>query len=211
MQGHPLSFNEALRTLEIVGGRSVEKGFELQAVVFIPVARTTVQLSDITCGAAGLVQALAEQIGEEVVIAVPAPFVVEGDEEQVGAFEILEGCLPGSRRVAQNGITQWAAQLVEDRRAHQERLHALRLSLQDLLEQIVEHETVAAGERSDEGRGVRMSLQRQRGQLQTGNPPFRAGLQCCDVFCGEIETHCLIEERSGFGRSKPQVRDAQFA
>ena len=50
--------------------------------------------------------------------------------------------------------------------------------------------------------GVRMSLQRQRGQLQTDNPPFRARLQCCDVFCGEIESHCLIEERSGFGRSK---------
>ena len=75
----------------------------------------------------------------------------------------------------------------------------------------VKHETVAAGERSDEARGVRMFLQRQRGQLQTGDPPFRAGFQRGDVFCSEVEAHCPIEEPSGCGRSKTQVGDAQFA
>ena len=56
-----------------------------------------------------------------------------------------------------------------------------------------------------------MSLQRQRGQLQTGDPPFSAGFQRGDVFCSEVEAHYLSEEPSGFGRGKPQVRDAQFA
>ena len=36
---------------------------------------------------------LAEQIGEQMVIAIPMPVVVQGDEEQVGAFEIFQSCL----------------------------------------------------------------------------------------------------------------------
>ena len=62
-------------------------------------------------------QSLSQQISEELVIAVPASLVVQGDEEQVGVFDILEGFLPGTRGGEQNGITKGAAQTVEDRRA----------------------------------------------------------------------------------------------
>ena len=41
-----------------------------------------------------MVQSLPQLISEEMVIAVPAPLVVQGDEEQVGAFEIFQGLLP---------------------------------------------------------------------------------------------------------------------
>ena len=89
-----------------------------------------------------------------MVIAIPTPLVVQGYEEQVGVFEILEGCLPGSRGIEQNGITQRAAQAVEDRCAQQERLDAFGLLPEDFFHQIVQHEMVAAGERSDEAGGV---------------------------------------------------------
>ena len=39
-----------------------------------------------------------EQVGEQVVVAVPAPPVVERDEEQVGALERLEHRGPAGRR-----------------------------------------------------------------------------------------------------------------
>src|SRR5438034_6114776 len=98
------------------------KSFYLQAIVLKPLAGTTVQFGHIphliSCRrGASLMQSLSQQISEEMVIAVPTPLVVQGDEEQVGVFDILEGCLPGTRGVQQNGITKRAAQTVEDRRA----------------------------------------------------------------------------------------------
>src|SRR5438477_8874988 len=105
-----------------MGGNRMVKRFYGQSMVFIPYAGTSVEFGYTIpfipwrrCGT--LVQSLPQQISEELVIAVPAPLVVQGDEEQVGAFEILEGFLPGNRGIHQNGITQRAAQTVEDRRA----------------------------------------------------------------------------------------------
>src|SRR5439155_19036004 len=102
------------------------KRFYLQAMVFIPLAGTTVQFGHIphliSCRrGASLLQSLAQQISEELVIAVPPPLVVQRDEEQVGVFDILEGFLPRTRGGEQNGITKRAAQAVQDRCAQQER------------------------------------------------------------------------------------------
>ena len=41
----------------------------------------------------GLAQPLSQQIGKEMVIAVPTPLVVQWDDEQVGLFEIFQGLL----------------------------------------------------------------------------------------------------------------------
>ena len=49
-------------------------------------------------------QSLSQQIRKEVVIAVPAPLIVQRDDEQVGLFEIFQGFLPGSRVVERNRI-----------------------------------------------------------------------------------------------------------
>ena len=105
-----------------------------------------------------LPQPFAKQISKEMVIAVPAPLVVLGDDEQVGVFEIFQGCLPGNRWVEQNGITKRSAHAVEDGSAQQESLDAFGLLLQDLFKQIVHHETMAAGERLDKTGGVLMPL-----------------------------------------------------
>ena len=119
--------------------------------------------------------------------------------------------LPGSRQgVEQNGITQRAAQAVEDGCAQQESLDAFGLLLQDFFDQIVQHEMVAAGERLDEAGGVLMSLHGKRGQLQAGNPAFGAGFQCGDVFRREVQAHHLVEKFGGFGGGKTQVGGAQF-
>src|SRR5438552_4730531 len=105
-----------------MGSSRMVKRFNLQSMVFIPYAGTTMQFGHIPhlifCRrGASLLQSLSQQIREELVIAVPTPLVVQRDKEQVGAFDILEGCLPGNRGVQQNGITKRAAQPVEDRRA----------------------------------------------------------------------------------------------
>ena len=63
----------------------------------------------------------------------------------------------------QNGITQGTAHTVEDRCTQQKCLDAFGLLLQNLFNQIVQHEMVAAGERFDEAGGILMSLHRKRG------------------------------------------------
>src|SRR5690349_21342924 len=101
MQGYALSFNQTLGALNIIGGSCVVKRFKLQAIVFIPLAGTDVRFVHAAvripcrCGGA-LVQSLPQQIGEEMVIAVPTPLVVQWDDEQVSVLEIFQGCLPGS-------------------------------------------------------------------------------------------------------------------
>ena len=83
-------------------------------------------------------QSLTQQFSKKMVIAVPMPLVVQGDDEQVGLFEIFQGFLPGSIGVAQNGssyetdgITKGAAQAVEDGRAQQKSLNAFGLPVKD--------------------------------------------------------------------------------
>src|SRR5687768_13430386 len=100
-----------------------------------------------------------------MVIAVPAPLVVQGNDEQVGTVELLEGCLPGSGGVAQHGIAEGATQAVEDRRAQQERLESFGLLLQDFFKEVIHDEMVAAGEGFDEAGGVGMPLQGKSCQL----------------------------------------------
>src|SRR5260221_255482 len=86
------------------------------------------------------------------------------------------------RETHQNGITQGAAEAVEDGRAQQERLDAFGLLPQDFFHQIVQHEMVTAGERLDEAGGVLLSLQGNGSQVQAGNPAFGAGFQGGNVF-----------------------------
>jgi len=54
----------------------------------------------------------------------------------------------------QNGITQRAAHAVQDGGAQEKRLDMGGLPPQDLLDQVVQHEMVAAGERFDEAGGI---------------------------------------------------------
>ena len=145
-----------------------------------------------------------------MVVAVPAPLVVQGDDEQVGPLEVLEGRLTGRRGVEQHGITERAAEAIEDGRPQQEGLHGLGLPLEDLFDQIVEHEAVAAGERRDEAGSVCTALQGDRGQLQAGDPALGAGFERGDVVGREVEVHHLVEKVGGLGRGEAQVGGAQL-
>ena len=70
---------------------------------------------------------------------------------------------------------------LEDRGLDQEGAHAVRLSLEDLFHQVVQNETVAAGEGFDKSGDILAPLHRKGSQLQSGNPTLSACLQCDDV------------------------------
>src|SRR5512143_2330759 len=100
-----------------------------------------------------------------MMIAIPLPIVIERDDEQVGTFEILQRGLSGNGRIEYHGLTQGAAQAIEEGSAQQESLDAFGLLLQDFFNQIIQHKMVAARERLDETGGILMALHGDRGQL----------------------------------------------
>src|SRR5262249_11877572 len=114
MQWHPLSFYQPFGAVKIAGGGGMVKSFELEPVVSEPGAGATMQVGNcqhlIRCGGPGnLMQSLAQQISEEMMIAVPTPLVVQRDNEQVGVLDVFQQILAGPRRRQQHGIAQWAA------------------------------------------------------------------------------------------------------
>src|SRR5215217_1845223 len=121
-----------------------------QAVLLAPVGGPPVQLGYQL--RMGPLQAGAEQIGEQVVEAIPAALLVQGDEEQVGPLERLERVL--TARGAGDGIAEGTAPALQDRGLEQECPHRLGLELQDLLTQVVEDEAMGAGEGVQEALGV---------------------------------------------------------
>ena len=144
--------------LEVVTGDRVRDRVLGAAVFGVPPGGRTVQPVH-TVGLLGG-EPGPQRVGEEVVVAVPPPLVIEGDDEQVAALEDREHVLsvvPAGERVAQR-----AGQLVEDRRVEQEGASLFGLAVQDLLDEVVEDEAVASGERLDERR------RRRRGCAATG-------------------------------------------
>ena len=72
----------------------VMEGFSQVAVGFVPLAGTNVEIGDIfRCEV--LPQALAQQIAEQVVIAIPVARLIQGHNEQVGLLQYLQQLLAG--------------------------------------------------------------------------------------------------------------------
>ena len=140
------ALDEVRRVLGVVAGDRMCDRVIGAAVFGVPPSRCAVQ----TLHTVGLLagEPSPQRVGEEVVVAVPPPLLIEGNNEQVGALEDPEhvvSVVPAGQRVAQQ-----AGQLAEDRRVEQEGAHLWRLAVQDLLDEIVEDEAMASGERLDD-------------------------------------------------------------
>ena len=70
---------------------------------------------------------------------------------------------------------------------------AFGLTLQHLLDQVVDDVAVVAGEAGDEAGDVVAPLHRERRQLQRGDPALGAPLQRGDVACRQVQAHHLVE------------------
>ena len=99
----------------VLNRQGMRDGFTGCVIVGEPVTGATMERGQ--PGVLGAGKAVLQQPGKEMVVAVPTPLVVQGDDEQVGMFEIFQGFLPGSigggRQICipmQNGITEGAAQ-----------------------------------------------------------------------------------------------------
>ena len=113
------ALDEVRRVLDVVAGDRVCDRVIGAAVFGVPPSRRAVQ----TLHTVGLLagEPGPQRVGEEVVVAVPPPLLIEGNDEQVGALEDREhvvSVVPAGERVAQR-----AGQLAEDRRVEQEGAH----------------------------------------------------------------------------------------
>ena len=104
-----------------------------------------------------------------------------------------------------HGIAERACQPVQDRGVQQEAPDLLGLTLQDLLDEVVDDVAVVPSESCDEAGDVVAPLHRQGRQLERGDPALGPRLQRVDISCGQIQPHRLVEVRGGLVRREAQV------
>ncbi|MCY1425594.1 hypothetical protein D9M71_413850 [compost metagenome] len=161
---------------------------------------------------AGLAQLVAEEFAEQRMVAVPAPLVVLGDEEELGLLRA------GQQRRAvvalQHVIAERRAEFVEQAAADQEVAQFLRLARQHVFQQVVAERRIGAVEGLDEALCIGAALQRQGHQPERRDPAFGALLQALQLLVVQRQTAMPAEEVGGLGGAEAQVGGAdlqQFA
>ena len=149
-----------------------------------------------------LLQAGAEQVGEQVVVAPPAAHLIQRDQEQPRPFGLLEQRL--AALAAGDGVAQRAAEPVEHRRLEQERAQLLVLPVEHLFGQVVQDVPVAAGERGHEAGRIVVPAQGQRGQRQPGRPALGPGRQRRHRRIRQGRRR-VLEQFPGLRGSEPQL------
>ena len=180
-----------------------------QVMLLVPEGSVVVQLGR----PAGLflLQAGAQQVGEQVMVTPPAAHLIERDQEQSGPFHPLQqrlAALPAGDRVA-----QFPRHALQDRDFQQERAYLLALQLEHFLGQVVQHIAVAAGERRHEPLGIVLAAQRQRGQLQSRRPSLGGRRQRRHRGVGQGGAGTgrdLPQQGSRFAGGEPQLGGAQL-
>ena len=171
-----------------------------------PVRRPPVQRGDgLGPGARELV---AEEPGEEMVVAVPLAAGVEREHEQPAALERVEH--RGGPLALGDPVAQRPAEAVEDRGREQELAHLGRLAVEDLEPEVVDDRPVVAGERRDEGPPVLAAGERQGGEPEPGGPALGAPVQARDVVGVEPERERVVEQRRRLGVGEAQVGGADL-
>ena len=116
----------------------------------------------------------AEELEQQVVIAVPLAAVVEWGDEHIRAFEFDQS--RGRALCAGQRVGQRAVHLIDDRRHQHEVALGGPERLQDLLGEVLADETVLPSEARDERGPVLRPADGQVGEVQAGRPalgPFR--------------------------------------
>ena len=171
LQGGQGSLDEVAGSLDVAGGQRVAHGGNRLAGPVVPLAGAQVEAGDQF--RVLVAQMRPEDVGEQLVVPVPLPLVVERPEEQVRPFQ---GCEHGpAAGLLEDGIAEVGTERVEDRRPRQEVANLVGLAGQDLVDEVVDDIPVVAREPGDETGDVVPALHGQGGELQRGRPPFGPG------------------------------------
>jgi hypothetical protein len=174
LHARAMPVHQACRTLKILGQEGVINCLSKQAVRFEPGACPPVERLDL--GQTDFAsQAVAQEVGKEVMIAIPVAPAVKRHQKEIGMFEMGQDFLPRSREVrlwislmaelsfagfrlvclgAHDGVTQGTTQPVQDSGVQQKALDRRRLLLQHFLGEIVKDIVMAAGKVADKARNT---------------------------------------------------------
>ena len=156
-----------------------------------------------------LLQAGAEQTGEQMVVAPPAAHLVQRHQEQARPLDVVQHRLATSP--AGDRVTQLPRQTLQHRGLQQERTHLPGLAVEDLISQVVQHEAMAAAERRDKPGRIRVPPQRQRGQLQSRRPPLGAGRQRHHRSVGQDRPRRRAQQRRRLLGGEAELSGAQLS
>ena len=153
------------------------------------------QLGDQFWGSLG--QSFLQDVREELMIAVPFPFVIQRNDKEILLPERLQHSIviiPG----VQDGFAKRPGQAVQDGGLQEKAAHLFRLLLEDFLEQVIHHIMMASGERGDEGIYILAPLHRDGSQLQAGDPALGPRFQGSHLRLSQAQAHHLLEELPAF-------------
>ena len=151
-------FDQIRRSLESFSGQRVADRIGFRTVLLEPLARSLMQNRYLI----GMLrhQMRREYFGKEVVIAIPVASVIQRHHKEIASLQGFQA--RAAPWIAGHCIAQRAIEAVENGRLEQKAANRLRLTLQDLFDQIVHDVPVVSGEGTDEPRHILMALQGQR-------------------------------------------------
>ena len=127
-----------------------------------------------------------EEIREQVVVAKPGPFGVQGHDKRVRVLELQQD--PFRARAAGQQVGQFAVDPVEQRGAQEQVLDVVGLEFEHLGEQVLGDRSVAAGELRDELLWVGVSGQGDYREAEARGPSFRPLVQQRRAGLGQGDT-----------------------
>src|SRR5215216_2956783 len=137
-----------------------------------------------------------QQLGEEMVVAVPLSLLVQRNHEQVGVGEFTQ---ESARTLpTRDCIAQRASHRPQYRGLQQKLPYILGESSQNLLSQEGDDVAVAAAKRLDEGMLVLLVLQGEGGEVDPRRPPFRTLEQHREVIGADAKPDLLVQQAVGF-------------
>ena len=173
-----------------------------------PCARHQAAARRRSSGAALAPELQLQKLAEQMVIAIPLPARVQGDQEHVRVRELREH--RGRVLAAENGVAQLRREPSQHRGAQQEVPGLGRERGQDLIGQVVADVPSAAGERPHPLIGVLEVTKPQRRQVQPRRPALRALDEQLDALVGQLDpladeqlTRLVDRERQLAARGSP--------
>src|SRR5215204_453617 len=156
----------------------------------------------------GALELEEQQLGEEMVVAVPLALLVQGYYEQVGASELAQE--PGGTLPARHRVAKGTRHRPQDRGFDQKLPHFLGEASQNLLSQQTDYVTAGAPERLDKGVLVLLVLQGEGGEVDPRRPPFGPLEQNREVVRADVQSHLLVQQALGFLLCEGQLLGADL-
>src|SRR5260370_29414600 len=181
--------------------------FLVIAVTLIPVCSPVMQFGHVV--GLALLQACTQEIGEKLVIPIPGMLLIQGDDEQVGLLQVQKPCLAVC--VSCHLPAEGSIQTIQERGVQQKLLDLFRLFLKHLFHEVGYKSVVTARESCEKTRSITLSLQRETGELQTGDPPFGTRFQYGDLVTGQVQPHDGIEKQRRLLKRKAQISSADLS